>query len=340
MSKIWNSIFSTPKSRESLRTKYEAHGLLGKSEKFQDLLQAIESAAQCDVRVLLEGKSGTGKELIARAIHNCSARADNKFIAIDCGAIPEHLIESELFGHVKGAFTGAAKKRLGLFEEADQGTLFMDEITNLPMDLQATLLRVLQQGEIRPLGSNTTQKVNVRVITAASVSLKELVAENRFREDLFYRLMVYPIYIPSLEERRDDIPLLANHFLKLCNRQQNKMAETFHEELIDFMKDYSWLGNIRELENFVERMVTLTGKEKKQIDLKTLPKEFLAEQDNSKNKSIEAKLLNESCADYEERVIRKALVDHNWNQSSAALELGVHEKTIRNKMKKYNIQKP
>ena len=331
--------FLAPISKDSLRLKYEAHGLLGKSEKFQELLQAIESAAHCDVRVLLEGNSGTGKELIARAIHNCSERNENKFITIDCGAIPEHLIESELFGHLKGAFTGAAKERKGLFEEANQGTLFMDEITNLPMDLQAKLLRVLQEGEIRPLGSNITRNVDVRVITAASVSLKELVTEKKFREDLYYRLMVYPIHVPSLEERQDDIPLLANHFLKLFTKQQNKVVETFHEKLTDFMKAHSWPGNIRELENFIERMVTLTSKDKKQIDIKMLPNEFRDEQDYVSNKSRMTKPLNESLSDYEEKLIRQALMDHNWNQSRAARALDISEQTIRYKMNKLNISK-
>ncbi|UCE08027.1 MAG: sigma-54-dependent Fis family transcriptional regulator, partial [bacterium] len=257
--------FTSPKTRENLRNKYEAHGLQGKSKKFIELLHSIEAAAHCDVRVLLEGKSGTGKELIAKAIHRSSVRSECPFVAIDCGAISVHLMESELFGHVKGAFTGAATARKGLFEEAHNGTLFVDEITNLPLDLQAKLLRVLQEGEIRPLGSNTTRKVNVRIITAASASLKDMVHEKQFREDLFYRLMVYPIHVPALEERKEDIPLLANHFMRLFSSQQKKKIENFHEKVIDFMKVHPWQGNIRELENFVERMVTLTPKDRKQI---------------------------------------------------------------------------
>ena len=167
--------------QKELFRKYEAHGLLGKSKSFLELLHAVDTAARSDIRVLLEGKSGTGKELIARAIHNCSERSSHPFIAVDCGAIPENLIESELFGHLKGTFTGATVDRKGLFEEANHGTLFMDEITNLPMELQIKLLRVLQEGEIRPLGSNTTRKVDVRIITAASVSLKELVNKNQIK---------------------------------------------------------------------------------------------------------------------------------------------------------------
>ncbi|MFC1568935.1 sigma 54-interacting transcriptional regulator [bacterium] len=331
--------FASPITKENLRHKYEVYGLLGKSGPFIELLHSIEAAAHCDVRVLLEGKSGTGKELIAKAIHQVSTRSECPFIAIDCGAIPEHLMESELFGHVKGAFTGAATARKGLFEEAHRGTLFMDEITNLPMDLQAKLLRVLQEGEIRPLGSNTTRKVNVRVITASSSSLKERVHERQFREDLYYRLMVYPIHIPSLEERDEDIPLLANHFMRLFSKQQKKEIENFHEEVIDFMKTHSWPGNIRELENFVERLVTLVPKNQKQISIKIIPPEFRKELDDLRKLPRFKKPLTESLADYEETLIRQALEDNHWNQSKAARALGISEQTMRYKMQKLGIQK-
>jgi transcriptional regulator with GAF, ATPase, and Fis domain len=331
--------FTSPKTKESLRSKYEAHGLLGKSKIFIELLHSIEAAAHCDVRVLLEGKSGTGKELIAKAIHHASTRSEYPFIAIDCGAIPQHLMESELFGHVKGAFTGAATTRKGLFEEAHNGSLFMDEITNLPMDLQAKLLRVLQEGEIRPLGSNTTRIVNVRVISAASASLKEMVHEKQFREDLFYRLMVYPIHVPALKERKEDIPLLANHFMRIFSKQQSKEIDNFHEEVIDLMKNHSWQGNIRELENFVERMVTVVPKSHKQIDIKLIPPEFRKELDDLRQHPRLNKPLNESLADYEEKLIRQALEENNWNQSRASRALGISEQTIRYKMQKLSIQK-
>ena len=195
--------------------------------------------------------------MLARAIHTFSARNNKPFVAIDCGAIPLNLVESELFGHVKGAFTGATTDRKGLFAEADSGTLFIDEIASLPIDMQAKLMRVLQEGEIRPIGSNSTHKVDVRVIAAGSTSIRQLVDAGQLREDLYYRLHVYPIPVPSLRERQRDIPILANHFLSKFAGQQGKRAQAFHEEITDFMRIRPWPGNIRELENFVERLVTL-----------------------------------------------------------------------------------
>ncbi len=335
--------YFTPKLPEdTLLNKYKASGLLGKSKRFMELLHSVDAVANCDVRVTLEGASGTGKELIAKAIHNYSQRSAQKFIAIDCGAIPENLIESELFGHTKGAFTGATGPRTGLFEEANNGTLFMDEISNLPVEMQVKLLRVLQEGEIRPLGSNTTRKVNVRIISASSTPLKELVNNQKFREDLFYRLMVYPVHIPSLRERQEDIPLLANHFLLRFSKEQKKEVESFNEEIIHFMKYHPWTGNIRELENFVERMVAIAPKNKKQIDTSILPSEFHSEQSDSEKKknAMQAdKTLPQIISGYEKEFISNALTDCNWNQSMAASKLGIDESTLRYKITKYGLKK-
>ncbi|MBN2366876.1 MAG: sigma-54-dependent Fis family transcriptional regulator, partial [Calditrichaeota bacterium] len=258
--------FITNPPHSTLLSKYRAVGLLGKSQKFIELLHAIEAASRCNVRVLLEGKTGTGKELIARAIHQFSSRCDAPFVTIDCGAISRTLIESELFGHRKGSFTGADYERKGLIKEAHRGTLFMDEISNLSIELQSKLLRVLEEREVRPIGSNKSEKVDVRIITASSASLKSMVETRQFREDLYFRLHVYPIYIPDLKERSEDIALLANHFLQLYAQKQQKHLKNIHEEILDFLKQRHWAGNIRELENLVERLVTLAPFDTKIID--------------------------------------------------------------------------
>ena len=335
--------FVSPLPKQVLLNKYAMLGLLGKSKIFIEMLQAIEAAARCDVRILLEGESGTGKELVARAVHKLSLRSQNKFVAIDCGAIQPNLVESELFGHIKGAFTGASVDRKGLLEEANGGTLFMDEINNLPFDMQSKLLRVLQDEEIRPVGSNQIRKVNVRIITASSSSLQKLVVEKNFREDLFYRLNVYPIFVPSLNERVEDIPMLADYFLRKFSLEQEKEIKGFHEEVLDFMKQRRWAGNIRELENFVERLVTLTTKKQKIIDRKTLPPELQKELKKSKKDSPNiptTKSLSESLTDYEEELIRTTLKNCNWNQSKAARALNISEHDMRYKMKKLRIEKP
>ena len=326
----------------SLLSKYNNIGLLGKSSKFIELLHAIEAATKCDVRVLLVGKTGTGKELIAKAIHQFSSRANFPFIAIDCGAIPNTLIESELFGHKRGAFTGADSDRNGLFLEANGGTLFMDEINNLHHDMQSKLLRVLQENEIRPVGSDKTFKTNVRIITAASASLKELVENNKFREDLFYRLHVYPIYIPDLSERQEDIPLLANHFLCQYAKQQNKSAQNFAEEIIDFIKQSTWKGNIRELENFIERIVTVTPPDVSTIEISFFPKDLKKEIEDYRFKIHSAKRsapIKEQIDKYEAEIIKKALIESGWNQSKAARKLQTSESNIRYKITLFNIQR-
>jgi transcriptional regulator with GAF, ATPase, and Fis domain len=334
--------FTAPLPKHVLLSKYAMLGLLGKSQKFVDLLLAIEAAASCDVRIVLEGESGTGKELVARAVHKLSPRSENKFVAVDCGAIQPNLVESELFGHIKGAFTGALADRRGLFEEANGGTLFLDEINNLTVDMQSKLLRVLQDREIRPVGSNQTRKINVRIISASSSSLSKLVVENNFREDLYYRLNAYPIFVPSLNERVKDIPLLADHFLSKFALEQKKEIEGFHEQVLDFMKQRRWAGNVRELENFVERLVTLTTKKQKFIDRKILPLELQKELQKAKRTFGDVptgKPLGECLTEYEEQLIRKTLDICNWNQSKAARILQISEHSIRYKMTKLGIEK-
>ncbi|KAA3610060.1 MAG: sigma-54-dependent Fis family transcriptional regulator [Calditrichaeota bacterium] len=334
--------FKSPIPQKTLLSKYEAVGMIGKSKNFVDLLKAIESAASCDVRVILEGQSGTGKEMVARAIHQFSGRVDQPFVAIDCGAIPENLIESELFGHVKGAFSGAVTDRRGLFEEANRGTLFMDEIANLPLDMQTKLMRVLQSGEIRPLGSNKPRITDVRIISASSKSLRKLVNEQQFREDLFYRLHVYPVQMPSLDERQVDIPILANHFLEKFAMQQNKKIELFHEEIYDFMQARHWAGNIRELENFVERLVALASQKEAIIKSSLLPDDLKKEMKEYVSIMPSHKFirpLNESLSEYEKQLIHDALIANNWNQSKTARILKTSEQTLRYKMGKLGISR-
>ncbi len=335
--------FEAPLPEATLLTKYKQVGLIGKSAKFIELLKTIEAAARCDVRVLLEGQTGTGKELAARAIHQFGSRQPHPFVAMDCGAIPENLIESELFGHLKGAFTGAQHERKGLFEEAERGTLFMDEVANLPLHLQIKFMRVLEENEIRPLGSNATRKIDVRLVAASSRSLRELVSQQLFREDLYYRLHVYPIAIPALRDRQEDIPLLAEHFLQCAARQQQKQVETFHEELVEYMRARPWPGNIRQLENFVERLVTLAAPASKTLGPEILPhdlKQDFKEHQCGQQALPVSQSLSESVAAYEAKLIRQALAAADWNQSQAARQLRLPVQTLQYRMHKLGIVKP
>lgn len=326
----------------SLLIKYKNTGLYGKSSCFIELLQAIEAATKVDTRVLLIGRTGTGKEIIARAIHNFSARAEYPFITADCGAIPNTLLESEFFGHTKGAFTGAQAERKGLFLEANNGTLFLDEINNLPFDMQSKFLRVVEDHQMRPLGSDRVLETNVRIVAASSVPLKDLVEEKLFREDLYYRLHVYPIYVPDLSERQEDIPLLAHQFLIEFAKQQNKQAKHFHEEVIDYIKQRPWEGNIRELQNFIERIITVTPPDATTIDPSFFTMELKNELENyrSETKDFERSTpLKEHMNQYEAEFIRKTLIDCGWNQSKAAHKLHISESNIRYKIRQFKIQR-
>ena len=327
----------------ALISKYNQMGLIGKSPAFVEMLKSLDAAAACDVRVLLQGRSGTGKEKIARAIHQFSVRSSKTFIAVDCGAIPVNLLESEFFGHVKGAFTGANQARTGLFEAANGGTLFLDEISNLPLEMQAKFLRVLQEEEVRPVGSNTPRKIDVRIITACSSDLQEMVAQGSFREDLFYRLYVYPIQVPTLNQRREDIPLLAAHFLKCFAEKQGKKVESIAEMLQEFLQLRVWTGNIRELENFIERLVALVPRDRRVLDETVLPPDFRKEYKElvfSKDAHPIRKPLTEILEETEASLIRQALVANDWNQSAAARVLQISERALRYKMEKLGIVRP
>ncbi|MGA8224267.1 MAG: sigma-54 dependent transcriptional regulator [Candidatus Acidiferrales bacterium] len=289
--------------RRQLRRLTGFDHIIGTSPKMRALFELVETIAPQSSRVLITGESGTGKELVARAIHENSARAKMPFITINCGAFPETLLESELFGYMKGAFTGANENRRGLFQAADGGTLFMDEIGNMSLTMQVKLYRVLQEGKLRPLGSNEETSVDVRVIAATNKDLEKEIAEGRFREDLFYRLSVIPIHLPALRDRREDIPLLARAFLDRFVKSMNKNIEGIEPEAMRRLEVYDWPGNVRELENTIERAVALeTGK---RISLEGLPERitnFYQEFQSNGHHEVKASLIPEGGLDLESHV--------------------------------------
>ncbi|HZC36230.1 MAG TPA: sigma 54-interacting transcriptional regulator, partial [Chthoniobacterales bacterium] len=232
--------------------------LIGSSETFLDLLDAIRIVAPVDTAVLIQGETGTGKEVIARAIHKASSRRNNSFVSLNCAAIPSALLESELFGHERGAFTGAVAQTVGRFQAADGGTLFLDEVGDLPLELQPKLLRALQEKQFERLGSNRTIRTDVRFIAATNQNLSQLVQDKKFRADLYYRLNVFPLILPPLRERRQDIPLLAKHFIRQFATQQGKVIDDIPKQVMNALERYNWPGNIRELQNVIERGVVMT----------------------------------------------------------------------------------
>src|SRR5258706_5545500 len=269
---------------EEIRTEFNFEEIVGESAPLKRTLAQVELAAPAGTTVLILGDTGTGKELIARAIHNLSPRRERTFVKINCAAIPSGLLESELFGHERGAFTGAVNQKIGRFELADRGTLFLDEVGDIPLELQPKLLRVLQEQEFERLGSNRTQRVDVRVVAATNGDLSKLVAERAFRSDLYYRLNVFPIQVPALRERREDIPLLVRYFVQKFSRRQNKVVQYVPADAMDALVGYSWPGNVRELENFIERAVLLSpGKE-----LRVPMSELRASTTNSDNAAASA----------------------------------------------------
>ncbi|HCU25117.1 MAG TPA: hypothetical protein DF383_08870 [Deltaproteobacteria bacterium] len=308
--------------------------LLGVNPHMQSLKIVLDRAAATSATVLIQGQSGTGKELVARYLHHKSPRAAKPFIAVNMASIPEHLIESTLFGHEKGAFTGALKTTYGKFELANQGTLFCDEIGELKFEVQAKLLRAIQEGEIERVGGQRPIRVDVRLIAATNRDLKAMVQENKFREDLYYRLNVIPIQLPSLTERREDIPLFIDLFLRRYNRKFGRNLR-FSEEAISVLSHYDWPGNIRELENLVERMVVIHPSET--ILPEDVPIEYQIA-DISLLKSEEGGDKLKAATDaFERGFILRVLEKEKWHQENASLKLGVHRKTLEYKMKKLHI---
>jgi two-component system response regulator HydG len=308
-------------------------GLIGKGPKMQVVYKLIEDVAPTDATVLIQGESGTGKELVARAIHRQSLRKNKPFVVINCSAYPTTLLESELFGHEKGAFTGAIRRKSGRFEQAHGGTVFLDEIGEIPPSSQIKLLRVLQSQKFERLGGEKTQTVNVRVLAATNKNLFEEVRNGKFREDLFYRLNVIPIDLPPLRKRSNDIPLLARHFLNRFAEQQNKIIQGFSSETMRVLLDYNWPGNVRELENTIEHAAVLT--KGKRVDVTDLPPLLRNVEINNNTQMSRTTILEN-----EKKLLQEVLEKCAWNKKEAAERLGISRSTLYGKLKKYQINKP
>jgi len=328
--------------RESRLLRREMERSLGErpivaaSRAMIEVLETVERVAEFKATVLLTGESGTGKEVLARAIHAQSPRRNEAFVAVNCGAIPEALLESELFGHAKGAFTGADRARRGLFVEADGGTLFLDEVGELPLSLQVKLLRVLQEEEVRPLGESKARRVDVRVIAATARSLEAEVAAGRFREDLFYRLNVMHLHVPALRERREDVPLLIDHFLERFRKQLGRPVRAVADDALERLVAYSWPGNVRELENVIERAVILARGDR--VTLQELPGN-IAHPDPAAELAAGGDLsLRRARRAAEIEAIRAALRATGGNRTHAARVLEISHRALLYKMKEYGIR--
>ena len=330
---------------KSIQHMFGFDNIIGNSESMTKVYKLIEKVGETDSTVLITGESGTGKELIARAIHNHSNRRDQPYITIDCSTLADSILESELFGHEKGAFTGASAKKKGIFEIAHGGTLFLDEVSNISLETQSKLLRVLETGIFRAVGAEKESKVNIRLICATNKDLKVMVKNSSFRQDLFYRLNVFSITVPPLKERKEDIPILAYHFLKLTSKTTGKHFVGFSKEATEILINYEWSGNVRELKNIIERIVVLSEKE-------MLSSEILNDiidstnkynnliipmnKDELKNAKIEAR--EKAVVDIEKMFLLDALIRNQWNVSHAAEDTGMQRTNFQALMKKYNIK--
>ena len=334
--------------KAKLHDRYHHHQIIGQSKAMQEVYWSIERVAPSLATVLLLGESGTGKELVARAVHDASPRKNKSFIKVNCAALPENLLESELFGHEKGAFTGAVVARVGRFEQADGGTIFLDEIGELPLLLQAKLLRVLQEQQFERLGASRTQSVDVRIIAATNINLEQAVALGQFRNDLYYRLNVVPLHLPPLRKRRDDIPLLLDHFLRASNKRNEKTLR-MSREFLDFLTEYDWPGNVRELQNLVERLVILTAGDVLRVeelpDYMTRPEtgsippalREVVSQVAAVNVQSASPQVRKSLRDLEREQIESALIRNGWVQAKAARELGLTQRQMGYRIKKFAL---
>ncbi|HTN73059.1 MAG TPA: sigma 54-interacting transcriptional regulator, partial [Methylomirabilota bacterium] len=322
--------------QDEIRTEYNFEEIIGESPVLKQILEQLQTVAPTDSTILILGETGTGKELIARAIHNLSARRERTLVKVNCAAIPTGLLESELFGHEKGAFTGAIAQRVGRFELAHRGTLFLDEVGDIPLELQPKLLRVLQEQEFERLGSARTIRVDVRLVAATNVDLAQKMAENQFRSDLYYRLNVFPVTIPPLRERREDIPLLVRYFAQKYARRMKKPIDVIPAQGMAVLSEYRWPGNVRELENFIERAVILS----RGVELQ-LP---LAELKQRAKLTAVTSLDGLATLEHAEREhIVRALGETDWvigGPAGAAARLGMKRTTLQSRMRKLGIARP
>ncbi len=331
--------------RQELQEKYGFHNIMGKSKKMQEIYRIIAKVATTDSTVLIYGQSGTGKELIARAVHFNSPRREKQFVTVDCAVLSENLLESELFGHIRGSFTGAVATKPGLFEVADGGTVFLDEVGNISLSIQAKLLRVLQEREFTPVGGTKAKKVDIRLIAATNKELEKMIKEETFREDLYYRLNIVPIYLPALRERQEDIPVLAVHFLKKYAEEMGKKIKGFTPEAMEKLMRYPWPGNVRELENVIERTVVMIDDEMVRVEHLILPGQ--QEKEISENqipmtsdelKEIKKQVREKAVEEIERAFVLNALERHQWNVTRAAEEVGMLRPNFQALMRKYNLR--
>lgn len=316
----------------------ERYKMVGISKPMKEIFQLIDKIAPTDSRVLITGESGTGKELVARAIHLRSKRAGQPFQIVNCAAIPDELIESELFGHEKGAFTGAVQRQIGKFELANGGTLFLDEIGDMSLKTQAKVLRAIEEGEIQRIGGEKPVKIDVRIISASCKDLKLAIKKGLFREDLYFRLSVINIFIPPLRERKEDIPLLVDYFLKKFCEENKRPIPTIHSSAIEFMLDYQWPGNVRELRNLMEKIAVLSGSEKiYREEIENLIK--ISAIDEPLNVGSNMETLSEAKKKAEKEKIISKLISTNWNYKRTAEELGISRSTLFSKIKEYGIRR-
>jgi len=333
---------SRPGEEEPRKPRARFDHIIGQSQAIRQVFRLVEKVADTDSTVMIYGESGTGKELIARAIHQNSRRSGHPLIPVNCGAIPEELLESELFGHEKGAFTSAIRTRIGRFELADGGSIFLDEIADMSPKLQVKILRVLQEHQFERIGGTKTIDVHIRVITATNKNLRQAMEAGRFREDLFYRLNVIPVTVPPLRERQADIPILVEHFLARFRENKEKNLDGITPEAMAKLMNYSWPGNIRELENIIERMVILA--DEPVLTVKDLPSRIAGSEPPAKTRTIEFDHqgidFNQAVSDFENDLLLQALEKSGWVKNKAAKMLNINRTTLVEKLKKKNILPP